>query len=139
MCRCAVAFRWQTPNYRAYSSLWNQTDWPLLSESQYNAFILNRAEFCIAVSENDGLIGMGRLLTDGIQYAYIQDLLVDKHHRGNGIGTRLLGHLVTKAQASSIGFIGLFSTLEAAEFYRSRKFNVPAENLAMCLTAPALY
>jgi ribosomal protein S18 acetylase RimI-like enzyme len=42
------------------------------------------------------LIGLVRVVGDGLTIIYIQDILVSKEHRGKGIGTKLLRNVIEK-------------------------------------------
>ncbi len=78
-----------------------------------------------AVAVLDGrAIGMGRLVGDGVQYFYVQDLAVLPEHQARGIGRvlldRLLAHVARTAPATA--FLGLFSTPQAEALYSGRGF-----------------
>lgn len=48
----------------------------------------------LAVDANDGVVGFANAVGDGVLTAYIPLLEVLPEHRGNGLGTRLVEHLV---------------------------------------------
>jgi GNAT superfamily N-acetyltransferase len=77
------------------------------------------------VALDDGqVVGMGRLVGDGVKYFYVQDLAVLPAHQGAGIGTallrRLLDHVARTAPAAA--FVGLFATDGAIPLYQSDGF-----------------
>ncbi|MFF2485033.1 GNAT family N-acetyltransferase [Microbacterium sp. NPDC058062] len=77
------------------------------------------------VAVRDGrAIGMGRLVGDGVKYFYVQDLAVVPEAQGEGLGARLLDHLLAWVadHAPSHAFVGLFATAEGDALYRSRGF-----------------
>lgn len=47
----------------------------------------------VAVANNE-VIGMGRLVGDGVMYWYLQEIIVLPEYQGNGIGTSIVNHLL---------------------------------------------
>jgi spermidine synthase len=68
------------------------------------------------------MIGMGRVLSDGISDAYIQDVTVLPGYRGRGIGGRIIAHLLQKLQAERIEWIGLIGEPGTRDFYENLGF-----------------
>jgi len=53
--------------------------------------------FAVAVDKNlDKAVGMGRLISDGVSDAYIQDLVVLPEYRDSGIGRELVKKLLVR-------------------------------------------
>jgi GNAT superfamily N-acetyltransferase len=75
--------------------------------------------------DGDHVIGMGRLVGDGVKYFYVQDLAVLPEYQGAGIGTALLHRLLdlVASTAPSTAFVGLFATDGAIPLYRRREFS----------------
>ncbi|MBN2604046.1 MAG: GNAT family N-acetyltransferase [Candidatus Thermoplasmatota archaeon] len=74
--------------------------------------------FFVAITPCDGkAVGMGRLLSDGISDAYIQDLVVLPNYRGYGIGKCLVKKLVDFCLSRKILWIGLISEPGQSPFY----------------------
>ena len=46
--------------------------------------------FDVTVVHNDEVIGMGRLVGDGVMYWYLQEIIVLPQFQGQGIGTRIV-------------------------------------------------
>lgn len=78
----------------------------------------------VVALDGEEVVGMGRLVGDGVSYFYVQDLAVLPSHQGEGIGTlllrRLLDHVRNTAPAPA--FVGLFSTGEGAALYTREGF-----------------
>ncbi|MBA4865621.1 GNAT family N-acetyltransferase [Streptomyces sp. PSKA54] len=70
------------------------------------------------------VVGMGRLVGDGVKYFYVQDLAVLPAHQGAGIGTALLRRLLdhVASTAPSTAFVGLFATDGAVPLYERSGF-----------------
>jgi len=74
--------------------------------------------FVVAVEKKSNkAIGMGRLLSDGVSDAYIQDLVVLPSYRGRGVGKRLVKKLVEYCYSKGIRWIGLISEPGQDGFY----------------------
>jgi ribosomal protein S18 acetylase RimI-like enzyme len=66
--------------------------------------------FAVVVDQISGkTIGMGRLLSDGVSDAYIQDLVVLPKYRKQGIGRILVHTLIEYCISKGIRWIGLIS------------------------------
>ncbi len=67
-------------------------------------------------------IGMGRVLSDGVSDAYIQDVAVLKEFRGQGVGSRIISFLIEELQRRGIDWIGLIGEPGTKAFYRRLGF-----------------
>lgn len=72
--------------------------------------------------ETDQLIGLGRILSDGVVHALLLDLIVLPEYQNQGIGTKILDNLVTKCQKHRIRDIQLFCAHNKLDFYTKRGF-----------------
>ena len=79
------------------------------------------------------IIGMGRLVGDGLSVCYVQEMIVFPAYQGKGIGKAILDRLINHVK--SIGFtdtfvtIGLFAAKGKEGFYRKSGFSErPNEN-----------
>lgn len=80
-------------------------DWPQLSALYAAAPLGNKSPanlqavftnslFRCFVSDNGKLVGVGRVLADGVDCAYICDIAVLPSHQGTGLGKQIVSHLV---------------------------------------------
>lgn len=78
----------------------------------------------VVALDGSQVVGMGRLVGDGVKYFYVQDLAVLPAYQGAGIGTallrRLLDHVACTAPATA--FVGLFATDGAVPLYQRDGF-----------------
>ena len=72
--------------------------------------------FAIAVIE-DKIIGMGRSISDGVSDAYIQDVVVLRDFRGQGIGVKIMDEIIKFLKSKNITWIGLIAEPNAVSFY----------------------
>jgi len=79
--------------------------------------------FAVVVDKKSGkAIGMGRLLSDGISDAYIQDLVILPEYRNLGIGKQLVKKLVEYCHSKGVRWIGLISEPDQDNFYNAIGF-----------------
>lgn len=78
----------------------------------------------VVALDGNHVVGMGRLVGDGVKYFYVQDLAVLPAYQGAGIGTalvrRLLDHVASTAPSTA--FVGLFATDAAVPLYQRNGF-----------------
>ena len=58
--------------------------------------MVQNAWLVLSAWDADDLVGLVRVVGDGVTVAYIQDLLVDPAHQGQGIGRALLTEVLTE-------------------------------------------
>jgi GNAT superfamily N-acetyltransferase len=77
----------------------------------------------VAIEGNE-VIGMARLVGDGVKYFYVQDVAVLPTHQGLGIGSVLLSRLMdyVARTAPATAFVGLFATNDAVALYQREGF-----------------
>jgi len=79
--------------------------------------------FAVAISLSNGrAVGMGRVISDGIEDAYIQDLMVFDHWRRQGVGGMILARLLAECKSRKISWIGIIAEPGKEDFYRSLGF-----------------
>lgn len=79
--------------------------------------------FAVAVDKNlEKAIGMGRVISDGVSDAYIQDLVVLPEYRDSGIGRQLVKTLLDYCLSRKIIWIGLIAEPGQNGFYSNIGF-----------------
>ena len=79
--------------------------------------------FTVAIDKKSKkAIGMGRLLSDGISDAYIQDLVVLPEYRDKGIGREIAKTLIDHCTKKGINWIGLIAEPDQDGFYTTLGF-----------------
>ena len=76
----------------------------------------------ISVYEGDQLIGFGRLVSDGVLYATIHDVVVSPNWQQQGIGSSIIRKLVMICQHHDIHSVHLFANKGAENFYKHLGF-----------------
>jgi GNAT superfamily N-acetyltransferase len=79
--------------------------------------------FAVAVDQKKGnAIGMGRVLSDSISDAYIQDVVILPAYRGKNLGKKLVQVLVDFCISKGIEWIGLIAEPGSSQFYKTLGF-----------------
>jgi aralkylamine N-acetyltransferase len=82
-------------------------------------------------------VGMGRVISDGISDAYIQDLVVLPEWRGRGVGRMILSALLDECRARKISWTALIAEPDTSGFYRSLGFSPMTGYIPMLLSGEA--
>jgi ribosomal protein S18 acetylase RimI-like enzyme len=91
--------------------------------SKINFMIKGSLAFAVAIEKNSNkAVGMGRVISDGVSDAYIQDLVVLREFRDKGIGKMLAKALLDFCKSKKIVWIGLISEPDQSAFYSSLNF-----------------
>jgi spermidine synthase len=86
--------------------------------------------FFVVILNND-VIGIARIISDGINDAYIQDFTILKEFRNQGIGTKFLRFILKKLKNKGFKWIGLISQKRTVSLYRRAGFKVHRNKTAM--------
>jgi len=79
--------------------------------------------FAVVVDSSSGkAIGMGRILSDGVSDAYIQDLVILDEYRGQGLGKKLVKKLIKYCKSKEINWIALIAEPNQDGFYKELGF-----------------
>ena len=94
--------------------------------------------FAVAISISTGrAVGMGRVISDGIADAYIQDLVVLDDWRRSGVGKMILARLLEECRSKGISWIGLIAEPGKEDFYRSLGFSPMPGHVPMLFSKDA--
>jgi spermidine synthase len=79
--------------------------------------------YCFVIARfEEKIVGMGRSISDGVSDAYIQDVVVDKDYRRQGIGEAIVHRIVQFLLEHDIKWIALISEPGSEDFYRKLGF-----------------
>jgi len=94
------------------------------NSSSIKFLIKGSYKFAVIVKKDEGrAIGMGRIISDGVSDAYIQDLVILDDFRGLGFGKKLVNYLVNYCMSKDINWIGLISEPGQDGFYSGLGFS----------------
>ena len=133
-----IIYREKLPPPADYHQLFETTGWN--QSYRANADELFRAIssswYTLAAYDKDELVGFGRVVSDGVLYALICDLIVKPSFQGQGIGSTLLNKLIDRCRQLQVRVIWLFSAKGKSSFYEKFGFEErPADAPGMQMLA----
>ncbi len=133
-----IVYKHEKPDPQQYMKLFETTGW----NKKYGANLreLTRAlenSWCVVAAYDDELLtGIGRVVSDGVLYAMIYDMIVLPDYQNQGIGARILKMLVERCESAGMRDIQLFSAKGKAAFYHKRGFKArPDDGPGMSLVS----
>jgi spermidine synthase len=117
-------------------TLYKEAGWWKPDFSKDSSFIdcIVKHTYCFAGAfHKNKMIGMGRAISDGCSDAYIQDVVVLKKYRGNGIGAAIIKEIVAHLQSNGIDWIALVAEPGTEKFYNGLGFRRMKEHIPMLL------
>ena len=120
-----VAYREQPPPAMDYDRLFETTGWNTTYQASPQELFqaISDSWYVLSAYEYDQLVGFGRIISDGVLYALICDLIVNPASQGKGIGSTLLNKLIEHCHLRGIRVIWLFATKGKGAFYRKFGFH----------------
>lgn len=112
------------PATQAYFALYESTSWNQKYQKTPEEIIqgLSQSWYFVQAYHKEALVGTGRIISDGVMYAMIYDLIVTSDYREKGIAGEILNRLIKKALEKNILNIQLFSADQKMPFYEKRGF-----------------
>ena len=94
--------------------------------------------FAVAIDISTGnAVGMGRVISDGVADAYIQDFVVLENWRNLGVGKLILEALLGECRSRKIAWIGLIAEPGKEDFYSALGFRPMPFHVPMLLSREA--
>jgi len=100
-------------------------EWDTLPKIQIEQALKNGI-YSVVAKHGDNVVGMGRLVGDGIMYWYVQDVIILPEYQCENIGKRIIEKLLKYAEVNSLAqttiTIGLMSAKGKEGFYKKFDF-----------------
>ena len=91
--------------------------------------------FAVAIDQKtEKSVGMGRVLSDGISDAYIQDVVILQTYRGQNLGKKIVNTLIDYCLSKGIQWIGLIAEPGSSQFYTTLGFKSMKDYIPMLYT-----
>jgi aralkylamine N-acetyltransferase len=87
----------------------------------------------VVAQQGGSIVGMGRVISDGVSDAYILDLIVSPSCRNRGIGQRILQALLDRLHADGIAWIGLIAEPGSCKLYLRAGFREMPGSIPMLM------
>ncbi len=100
---------------------------------------LKNSLYSLVVSENEEVIGFGRVIGDNGLYFYVQDLIMHPICQGKGIGRKIMDRLLDyiNSNAQRGAFVGLMAARGLENYYKEFGFKTrPADSPGMFFIVP---
>ena len=115
-----ILYRETLPAPADYHQLFETTGWNQSyradADELYRA--ISSSWYMLSAYSRDELVGFGRVVSDGVLYALICDLIVKPSCQGRGIGSTLLNKLIDRCRRRQVRVIWLFSAEGKSSFYK---------------------
>jgi N-acetylglutamate synthase-like GNAT family acetyltransferase len=125
-----VEYRTEMPHPVEYAALFESAGWnDMYRCSSEELEVSLRHSWCVLTAYCNGeLVGAGRLVSDGVLYAVVFDMIIAPHWRNRGVGTEILSRLLHRCETAGIRDVLLFSAKGTEGFYRRKGFKARPEN-----------
>ncbi len=112
------------PDRDEYGALFETTGWNKHYQASPKELdkAISGSWFATSAYHEDQLVGFGRVLSDGVLYALIADLIVIPKYQGKGIGSNLLDQLLDHCRSEGLRIVWLFSVPGKMAFYERYGF-----------------
>ena len=87
--------------------------------------------FVIAETKEGGIVGMGRVISDGVSDGYIQDVVIRRDFQGRGVGREIVTRLIRHCKKRGLEWTGLVACPRTRDFYKSLGFGELENHVAM--------
>jgi GNAT superfamily N-acetyltransferase len=134
-----IEYRLSKPTVHEYKHLFESTGWTssIAITDDVLQKAIDRSWFWVSVYNDEKLIGIGRLVSDGALYAFVCDMIVLPAYQKKGIGTAILKILKEQCLKSGIQRVWLFAATGRAEFYTRNGFEIrPVDAPGMQMKKP---
>ena len=84
--------------------------------------ILGNTYLCVACFYEDELVGYADVVSDGVDDAYIRDLMVRPEHQHQGIASNLIAMIVETVKGDGIKMVGVLFAPSCADFFAGPDF-----------------
>ncbi|HET6603556.1 MAG TPA: GNAT family N-acetyltransferase [Xanthomonadaceae bacterium] len=120
----AIVYRTDRPRTADYHALFQATGWNehYRAEAAELDAALDRSWLVVSAYLGQSMVGIGRVVSDGVLYAMVYDLIVHPRHRGRGIGGELLRRMMATCEIAHIREVQLFCASGLRDWYRGFGF-----------------
>ena len=90
---------------------------------------LGTTYFCVACFRDEELVGYVDVVSDGIDDAYVRDLIVHPDSQRCGIGSKMLDMIIKRVRSDGIKMVNVVFEPDLKEFYRKANFSIKSGGL----------
>jgi GNAT superfamily N-acetyltransferase len=125
-----ITYCTNNPDRDSYFTLFETTGWNATYKASPEdlARALGNSWYILSAYDEGKLVGFGRVMCDGSLHAMIFDLIVHPSHQRRGIGSEILGRILSVCRNAGIRDIQLFAAHGKAPFYEKHGFCLRPDN-----------
>jgi GNAT superfamily N-acetyltransferase len=103
-------------------ALWDLVPWAQGRDPEAVLRAVQATQLMVLAWDEDRLVGSTRVITDGVYYATIWDVIVHPDYRAQGIGYRMVEAAVAPFRHRGFSYIALYSVVGVEPFYERLGF-----------------
>ncbi len=123
-----ITYRETIPEKHAYYHLFQTAGWQTTAAPEDLMLALHNSWLTLSAYDQDRLVGFGRIVSDGILYAMVYDLIILPEYQGKGIGKAIMENLLIRCEMQGIHQVQLFCAKGKILFYERFGFKVRPED-----------
>ena len=85
---------------------------------------LGKSYLCVACFDDSKLVGYADVVSDGVDDAYVRDVIVNPDYQHRSIGTKLLEMISTRIRSDGIKMVHVIFDPSLETFYRKANFTI---------------
>lgn len=111
------------PTSEEYMELRTKVEWYNTSREAVDRGLTN-SNFCCILRDNQKLVGMGRIVGDGVFTFFIVDIIIHPDYQGLGLGKKIMNRIISflDENASENAYITLLAAEGKESFYKKFGF-----------------
>jgi GNAT superfamily N-acetyltransferase len=113
----SIELKHGSPLPEQYRALCGAVGWRVPPVGETLRALAGSQDVVCARSRSGELVGLGRLVGDGVLHWCIVDVMVDPRFQRHGVGTRIIGALEGVVASSGIGAVALVAAPDVIPFY----------------------
>ena len=94
-----------TKDFQAIYALYQNEKWISFTEEKVTSLFSTNLSHYLVVEENQKILGFARYLTDEVMTTFLAEIIIDKPHRGKGLGQQLIEEIHKKYPLTRIELI----------------------------------
>ncbi|MDQ1123044.1 GNAT family N-acetyltransferase [Microbacterium trichothecenolyticum] len=117
-----MLFSFTPPTAAEFATLYAETGWGEWPAETFERALTGSWVVCVARDDDERLIGIGRLISDGALHAFVTEMIVSERARGRGTGAEIVRRLVEEAHRRGVRDVQLFAARGRTAFYERNGF-----------------
>jgi len=91
-------------------------------KEQMEKSVITQSEWFVARDSDKKLLGIGRIITDYVRYAFIVDIIIKEEYQGQGLGKKIMNDIIAQCRLLGLESVNLWPSEGKVPFYESLGF-----------------